>query len=273
MDGAQHGYPSRKEYREAKKRGEEARFALRGEDGAAAGKEGEEQQDGQELRQTPQMICAAEDERRAMPRQSSPEQLDTKTLRREKADEDGAAPGNGKRTKTPGRAGKLIGEIIFYGLLLLLVIVTLFIRTTGDGAPRSFAGYSGMLVLTESMQSEIPKGSLVIAKQVDAETLQIGDDITYMANQTTTVTHRIIGIIEDYEDTGQRAFETQGVMNAQPDGQLVPAANVVGKVVFHSEALGQIAQFLSDYWPVVLLAGLIAFILLHFLERLYRKEE
>ena len=44
---------------------------------------------------------------------------------------------------------------------------------------------------------------------------------------------RIVGIIENYENTGQRAFTTQGIMNAQPDKQPVPAVNVVGKVVFH----------------------------------------
>ena len=64
-------------------------------------------------------------------------------------------------------------------------------------------------------------------------TLQIGDDITYMANQTTSVTHRIVGIMENYENTGQRAFEAQGVMNSEPDRQPVPAVNVVGKVVYH----------------------------------------
>ena len=115
-----------------------------------------------------------------------------------------------------------------------MIVAALFVRTTSDGAPRSLAGYSGMIVLTESMQSEIPKGSLVIAQQVDPETLQIGDDITYMANQTTSVTHRIVGINENYENTGQRAFQTQGIMNDQPDSQPVPAVNVVGKVVFHS---------------------------------------
>ena len=66
-----------------------------------------------------------------------------------------------------GRAWKIMGECVFYGLLLLLILSAVFVRTTSDGSPRSLAGYSGMIVLTESMQSEIPKGSLVIAKTVD----------------------------------------------------------------------------------------------------------
>ena len=122
------------------------------------------------------------------------------------------------------------------------------------------------------MQSEIPKGSLVIAQQVDPETLEIGDDITFMANQTTTVTHRIIGIIEDYEGTGQRAFETQGIMNDEPDAQPVPAVNVVGKVIFHSLVLGYIASFIGNYWPFLLFALAVVIGLIIALKRIYKKE-
>lgn len=80
------------------------------------------------------------------------------------------------------------------------------------------------------------KAAPVVSRRTDPSTLEIGDDITFMTGETTTVTHRIIGIVENYADTGQRAFQTQGVMNRTPDSQLVPAVNVVGKVVFHSLA-------------------------------------
>ena len=169
-----------------------------------------------------------------------------------------------------GRAGKIIGECVFYGLLLLLILSAVFVRTTSDGSPRSFAGFTGMIVLTESMQSEIPKGSLVITKTVDPQSLQIGDDITYMANQTTSVTHRIVGITENYENTGQRAFQTQGIMNREPDKQTVPAINVVGKVVFHSEVLGTVASFIGQYWPLLLFILAVAFGLLYVLGRIFK---
>ena len=153
-----------------------------------------------------------------------------------------------------------------------MIISALFIRTTSNGSPRSLAGFTGMVVLSGSMQAEIPKGSLVIAQQVDPKTLQIGDDITFMANPTTTVTHRIIGIIEDYEDTGQRAFQTQGIMNDEPDAQPVPAVNVVGKVIFHSEVLGQIAGFMGQYWLFILFAAAVVIGLTVILKRIYQKE-
>ena len=55
----------------------------------------------------------------------------------------------------------------------------------------------------------------------------MGDDITYLASSTTTVTHRIVDITGSYEDTGERAFQTQGIENPEPDEALVPAGNVV----------------------------------------------
>lgn len=177
-----------------------------------------------------------------------------------------------KKPSRKGRILRMVGNMVFYCMLVLVVVSALFIRATSNGAPRSLAGFTGMLVLTESMQSEIPKGSLVIAKATEPKMLQIGDDITYMANQTTTITHRIVGIIENYENTGQRAFQTQGIMNAQPDKKPVPAANVVGKVVFHNAVLGTIAGFIGEYWLFLLFVLAVMIGLAVILTRIYRKE-
>ena len=212
----------------------------------------------------------AKDEGNAPPLPLSAPMPDKPEAKDEPAGQKSKPKHSAKSRPKKGRAGKIIGEVVFYGLLLLLIVAALFVRTTSDGAPKSLAGYSGMIVLTESMQSEIPKGSLVIAKTVDPQTLQIGDDITYMANQTTSVTHRIIGIIENYEGTGQRAFQTQGIMNAQPDSQPVPAVNVVGKVVFHSEILGNIASLIGSYWPLLLFALAVVFVLIYVLGRIFK---
>ena len=212
----------------------------------------------------------AKDEGNAPPLPLSAPMPDKPEAKEEPAGQKSKPKHSAKSRPKKGRAGKIIGEVVFYGLLLLLIIAALFVRTTSDGAPKSLAGYSGMIVLTESMQSEIPKGSLVITKTVEPETLQIGDDITYMANQTTSVTHRIIGIIENYENTGQRAFQTQGIMNDQPDSQPVPAVNVVGKVVFHSETLGVVASFIGSCWPLLLFALAVVFVLIYVLGRIFK---
>ena len=168
-------------------------------------------------------------------------------------------------------AGKTIGTIVFYRLLVLMILGAVLVRSSSDGSPKSLAGFSGMIVLSGSMQSEIPKGSLVINRSVEPDTLQVGDDITYLANSTTTVTHRIIDIVGSYEDTGQPAFQTQGIENPEPDEALVPAGNVVGKVIWHSEILGNIAETITDNFPVIIFFIVVIVILVNVLWRINRK--
>lgn len=145
-----------------------------------------------------------------------------------------------------------IGEVAFYAVLLVLLVGVFFISSNSEGRPSSFAGFSAFTVLTGSMEEVIPQGSLVVTKVVDPNTLQVGDDITFMSGPTSTITHRIINIIPNYADTGQPGFETKGVMNQNPDKEPVAAANVVGIVVFHSKMLGTVANFISDNWPFMI---------------------
>ncbi len=155
----------------------------------------------------------------------------------------------------------VLKNVLFYVALVAIVLGAFLIKSGGGGTPTSFAGFTMMRVLTGSMETEIPKGSLIITKQVDPKELKVGDDITYLSSPTTTVTHRIVAITESYGNTGARAFTTQGIMNSEPDKQPVLASNVVGKVVFHSVALGKSIGFLQNNRLLVLimLALLIGF--------------
>lgn len=180
-----------------------------------------------------------------------------------------------RREAPPSHAGRwksLAGDLLFYGFLVALVVVTVR-QLTSSGAPKRIAGYSAAVVLSGSMQDVIPKDSLIITRQVDPNSLSIGDDITYLLDPTTTVTHRIVGITEDYLSTGQRAFWTQGTMNEEQDELPAPAVNVVGKVVFHSLLLGRIIQQIQRNWPLLLFFLVVASALIRFLKWLYRRPQ
>lgn len=166
-----------------------------------------------------------------------------------------------------------VGEVAFYALLVCIIFGAFLIKSNSDGRPTSFAGYSMFTVLTGSMESEIPKGSFVITKYVEPENLKIGDDITYMANETTTVTHRITAIVEKYQDTGKRAFETKGIMNTKPDKNLVPASNVVGKVVFHNKFLGSMANFIDKNWPFIIFVMAVVFIISSVIKKILNQDD
>ena len=161
------------------------------------------------------------------------------------------------------RARRRFSGVLFYFVLAVIVFAALSL-TGGSVAPRSMFGFSTLSVLSGSMQSEIPKGSLLLVRRVDPDTLRVGDDITYMYTSTASITHKIVAIYEDYSGDGQRAFQTKGVNNSDPDEELVPASYIVGKVIFHVPGIGSAALFLKAHLLLVTgsLAGICVLLIL-----------
>jgi len=158
------------------------------------------------------------------------------------------SPGPAARPKR--RKRKIVFDALFYGLLVCL-IGGAFLLSQGNKKP-ILGGYSFKNVITGSMQSVYPVGSLVAIKRTDPDTIEIGDDVTFAKENETAITHRVIGITEDYEDTGERGFETQGVDSDMPDFEIVRAANVVGVVKFHVPKVGQWLEWLRGNLIIVL---------------------
>lgn len=138
--------------------------------------------------------------------------------------------------------------VVFYSFLLIIVMILSSVLSSQaeSGRPKNIAGYSPMTVLTRSMQSVYPQHSLVITKVTEPKELKLGEDITYIKENNTTVTHRIVGVNENYMGTGKRGFETKGVENPRKDEEVVRAENVIGKVVFSSLILGEILLFVQQ---------------------------
>jgi len=161
-------------------------------------------------------------------------------------------PAGVKKTRT---VFGIVSDALFY----LAIIAVIFAAATygAHGAPRPVAGFSIFTVLTQSMQSELPKGSLILVHHVNPQQLKVGDDITYMRDATTSVTHKVINIYEDYAGSGARGFQTKGVDNADPDPDIVYAGNVVGRVIFHVPAAGFAIEYIvSHVYLVFIIFGL-----------------
>ena len=122
--------------------------------------------------------------------------------------------------------------ILFCGILILILIAVLS-YSAGTKSKGGLFGFSVYKILSESMQSEIPNGSLILIKYIDPATIRTGDDITYTKDRNTKVTHRVTKIIGNYNGTGRVGFETKGIENSEPDNQIVDADSVLGKVVWH----------------------------------------
>jgi signal peptidase len=149
-----------------------------------------------------------------------------------------------------------ISDMLF-SLAMFMILLVVLTSGSGNGAPKKFFNYSYFTVVTPSMQDEIPQGSFILVKQVDPLELKEGDNITYMADQSTSVTHKILNIYENYGSSGARGFTTYGINNANPDEDIVYEANVVGKVIFVLPVAGAVLTKLGEnVFLVFLIFGL-----------------
>ena len=162
--------------------------------------------------------------------------------------------------KVKQKKTSIVSDILFYATLFLMVIFA-FLFSRGTMGNEAFGGIKLYEVLTTSMESVYPRGSLVVIKQTDAGDLVVGDDIAFMNASNDLITHRIVEVKENYEETGKRAFTTKGVDNAVADEAAVLAENVVGKVIKGIPKLGAMLTWLgANLWVIVLFfLSLIAF--------------
>ena len=85
-------------------------------------------------------------------------------------------------------------------------------------------------------------GALIYVKEVDYRELESGDVITFMLDEDTVATHRIVEVVPDEEDASVIRFRTKGDANTAEDGGLVHYKNVIGTPVFTIPYLGYLAK-------------------------------
>ena len=124
---------------------------------------------------------------------------------------------------------------------LVIAVVILAILLYG----LQFVGLKPYSVLSGSMQSVYPTGSLLYIKDVNPETLEVGDVITYKMAGDTLCTHRIVELVPDKNDPDTIRFRTKGDENDSADGSLVEYDTVMGKAVFCIPQLGYLATYMA----------------------------
>ena len=154
---------------------------------------------------------------------------------------------------------------ILVGLVVLLAIALVGVR---------LIGLNPYVVLSGSMEPTYHVGSLIYVKEADYKELEVGDAITFMLNEDTVATHRIIEVLVDEEDPETIRFFTKGDANDAPDGSSVHYKNVIGKPVFTIPYLGYLSNYIqSPPGLYVAIAVGAMLILLVFLPDLFEDEE
>ena len=138
------------------------------------------------------------------------------------------------------RTFKKIWKCITSVLVALVVIVALLLV----GAP--LTGLQVFTVLSGSMEPTYHVGSLIYVKDVDPFELESGEVITFMLDENTVATHRIVEVVPDDEDDSVVRFRTKGDANENVDGSLVHYKNVIGSPVFTIPYLGYAVSYIQN---------------------------
>ena len=134
---------------------------------------------------------------------------------------------------------KKIWNVISTILVALVVLLALLLV----GA--RVVGLQVFTVLSGSMEPTYHTGSLIYVKKVEPYTIEEGQPITFMLNENTIATHRVVGIVPDEEDPTVIRFRTKGDANDAEDGGLVHYKNVIGTPVFSIPYLGYVADYIQ----------------------------
>ena len=137
------------------------------------------------------------------------------------------------------RSLKKIWNAVSTVLVALVVILALLLV----GA--RVIGLQVFTVLSGSMEPTYHTGSLIYVKKVDPYTIEEGQPITFMLDENTIATHRVVGVVPDEEDPTVIRFRTKGDANDAEDGSLVHYKNVIGTPIFSIPYLGYVADYIQ----------------------------
>ena len=167
-----------------------------------------------------------------------------------------------------GNTIKKVWNAVTTVLVILLVILAILLVGV------RLVGFTPLAVLSGSMEPNYHVGSLVYVKSVDYRELKVGDVITFMMDENTNATHRIIQVVPDEDEPEVLRFATKGDANDAPDGKLVHFENVIGTPVFTIPKLGYVANYIQNPpGTYIAISGAAILLLLMFLPDLFSEEE
>lgn len=166
--------------------------------------------------------------------------------------------------KTIKKAAGILMSILLWGIILLTALFTFTtLATRDDNSVARLAGFTPLMVETQSMAPTFNAGDLIIIKACDPADLKEGDIITFhtiINNEYALNTHRIDSI---NDSNGYREYVTKGDNNDIADTHIILDADIVGKYVTKASGLGKVMMFLSSstgFLIVIVLPMLLFFI-------------
>lgn len=162
---------------------------------------------------------------------------------------------------------------IWEGITTILVALVVILAVLLVGV--RFFGLQVFTVLSGSMEPTYHTGALIYVKEVDYKEIEPGQVITFMLDEKTIATHRVVEVVPDNEDPTVLRYKTKGDANEAEDGSLVHYKNVLGTPVFTIPYLGYLANFIQHPpgMYIAISAGAILLILVFLPDILFDDEE
>ena len=149
-------------------------------------------------------------------------------------------------------------------LVVLVVVFAVFLMGS------RLMGMQVFNVISGSMEPTYSVGDLLYVKEVDPDSVKVGDPITFVLNEDLVVaTHRVVRV-----DAENRYFYTKGDANETEDASPVHFNNLVGVPVFAIPLLGYVSAYIQNPPGMYVAIGLgVLLIAAVFLPDLMTKEE
>lgn len=159
---------------------------------------------------------------------------------------------------------KKIWNIVSAMLVVLMVLCAVFLMGS------RLMGYECYTVISGSMEPEYAVGDLLYIKDVNVNSIEVGDPITFILNEDLVVaTHRVVRI-----DAENQRFYTKGDANEIEDKEPVHFKNVIGVPKFSIPKLGYISDFIQNPPGMYITIGVgIILIIAVFLPDMIRKKK
>lgn len=149
------------------------------------------------------------------------------------------------------KALKIVKNVLVWLVVILAVFMMIFTIVsvnTFDRNDRDLFGYKMYIVNTDSMsKTDFDAGDLIFVKEVDPSTLEVGDIVSYISQNSEsygeTVTHKIRRKTVDAE--GNAGFITYGTTTDTDDTTVVTYPFILGKYEFHWANVGHFFNFLK----------------------------
>lgn len=131
---------------------------------------------------------------------------------------------------------KKIWDTVTTVLVVLVVVFAVFLMGS------RLVGLQVYHVISPSMEPAYSVGDLLYVKEVDPDSVKVGDPITFVLNEDLVVaTHRVVAI-----DSENRQFTTKGDANSTEDAAPVHFNNLIGVPVFAVPLLGYVSAYIQS---------------------------